>query len=553
MAITENMHIIVILGSIFLAFGWLFSSEYFPYSIDAAFHLRFSKVFMEAALEKGGYPDWDAPVFDGCGCASFRYYAPLVYIITWCFQSVGVNETLSIKLTLLLFTLVAVYGLRKWFEVIEIPDLKNIATGIFLASAVLTVFIYRVTFLQNICAFMLFPLFLKFLSDHEKNSHIKCALVFGTICFTHVLAGYMIVFASIVLALVFLLIKHDFSLIRRLAFSIAAGSLLASIYLLPALFTADEVHLKLIKWSKNHVIASAGTIPGFLNGRIEGSLFDILNRNTTTSVTVLFLIAAVFTLFAFMLAYLNILSSGKKPEFSEMNKITLISGLGIAFLTLSQSMFLWKIIPEMLMVQYPYRWTFIAFILLLPSLATVWRASLSNGKVLFNGLIIVLFVFPAVLIQYLSPFYNSELTRQSLEDSQHYPVEYLPATWNSEKEIQVKNNDFHRMLYDTSKIKISITEKNQESLGFNLEGNSTGETVIIRTHFDNGWEMINQSDKQLIPLRRTSEGYIEFFPPEKNSQLQLTRKSPDWRLAGLIISLATLIFCLAGFLKPFKN
>ncbi|MBF0544177.1 MAG: hypothetical protein HQM08_07080 [Candidatus Riflebacteria bacterium] len=633
--LTKNR--LFILSGLLLALGWLFFNRNFPYALDAAFHLRFSKVFFEAALEKGGYPDWDAPTFLGRGCASFRYYAPLTYLLTGFFQFCGASCWFSIKLVLLFFLLTAIFGIKRWFRVMGLSEFSTSGIAIFLTSPILTIFLYRVMFFQNICAFLLIPLFLSFLFEEEgiptnpaletpleddfsrnaipgedrnntpeqeqntsyepnqstrakRNRNIRAerkrdlsnsslleellhhlrilskgvsnfvssnyktilnaGIVFCGICLSHLLAALMVVYLGLVISIVTLIIERKPKFLIKFSLSILSGIGLGAFYILPAFFTTGETHMGLIEWSKWHFIKTTGQLPGFINSISGTNFFAALKHNSTQSVTSLFYFSIGCSVLAFLttccpLYIKEVLQSQKKTQL-----ILFISSLFFLFLSLSPSLVLWEILPKMLLVQYPYRWTFPILILFLPIFSTNLQNGLSQMFNIFVKILLLLFfIAPALILQFTSPFLNDQLTQQSVNDSTYYPIEYLPKTYLVEKELDGKSGVFHQISCNDKEAKIEIIEKKQELAIFQINAKKTDSKVLIQTHFDDYWTLENQSDKSLIKLDNNgNENLILFVPLLGEHVYKLFRRAPNWRWEGLLISLFS-VFAVFRILK----
>lgn len=393
-----------ILAPLVLFLSLLVSVDYlrpgFPYTHDGENHLaRFANY--KIALKEGQFPPRLAPnLLNHYGYPVFNYNYPLANILSLPFSLLGINYEATFKTLLVLSLIFGGVGVIKWLRSLTLIDQENklgliFALGVYYSSNYL---INMVLFRGNIgevLAFALFPWVLFWLKN--KTFSPVFIVIWVAFLLSHNLMAF---FGSIICLIIWLFeYKKHLKVLKQEVLFFGLIFALSSWFWWPAVLELNLVaagHSQLVTLATEHfpTLKELLFAPLQFGFSYPGSV-DSLGFSLGAAQ---WLVVVASVLVSFL--------GNKKARLTFPRKFLSLFGLMI-FLELPISLFFWRIIPILSLLQFPWRLSFFASILLLPLASWVFFHSSKQVRwllliVLFSQIIIQLKLVP------LKYFHKSE-------------------------------------------------------------------------------------------------------------------------------------------------
>lgn len=326
-------------------------------SADGVYHAIYYTNFAEQLWSGDLYPRWLSGMNGGLGSPTFFYYPPLAYYLTSLFKPFFVNDAngwyqlgISSSLGLVASGLCAYL----WLERISDGKSALIAALLYMLMPYhLTYDLYGRGAFAEFWAFVWMPLILYFVGRVIRDQQLAVvglAVSFALLIMTHLLTTLMFTLVPICYAFY---MAEPRRRIRVAGIAIGAmflGVGLSAAYVVPAMTTQDFVLID--KMKSGYVYYENWFLP--LNLHIDGSLRYFW---------MIFQVGGL-ALLAFIIGRLG-LTITRKRELTFWTVILMSS----IFMMLPLSKFIWKFIPALQMLQFPWRFNTVLCIAALPLLA----------------------------------------------------------------------------------------------------------------------------------------------------------------------------------------
>lgn len=293
------------------------------------------------------YPHWAASANYGAGEPRFVFYPPLSWLL-----GALLGLLLPWTWTPLAFTLIALLAMgasffsmaREWMS----PDNAALAACLYILNPYVLFVAYERTAYGELLAAAWLPLLVLF-ALRAKSSLLPLALVIAGLWLTNAPAAVMGCYAMALLVVVSAILERRWSLLARAAAATILGLGLAAFYLVPAIYEQRWVEITRAIGSRMRVEDS------FLFGHTGESFHDQVLLTASwiavgTAVATLLAAAAVFFL--------------RSRRSSPLRAPLLALALVIAFLLLPFSDPLWRSLPELKFLQFPWRWLLVLGLIL---------------------------------------------------------------------------------------------------------------------------------------------------------------------------------------------
>lgn len=551
------------LGKIFLAFIIVSSSLFmmrayltnsFPYTHDGENHLaRFANY--KLAVKEGQFPPRLAPnLLNRYGYPVFNYNYPLANILSLPFSALKIEYESTFKILIFLSLVVGGIGVYQ-------------VTGTFFPHSILSthVFVllvwYTQTYLQNlllfrgtigeIMAIALLPHLLNMIFLVKKEYSLT-NFIYGYIVSTAFLLSHNIsvLFGSIIFSVLSLYIfkKNKKFWLRLLLYIVPAlGSTLW--FWLPALMEKNQiildgvnlfsqVLLHLLSWSQ---LLFAPLDFGF---SLEGPV-DSLGFSLNLVTILMLLLATVFVMFD--------QNKKKTVHFYLMLSFLLI------FLQTSQSEIIWKAIPVLGYVQFPWRLALFLSVTLIPISAYVWKAS----SQIFRKVLILAILSTVYSLSQLKPvdfFHKNTVDYDAFSQTTSTQNENLPKTftytgiadWQPSATIINGEGDIQVQYWTGSKREYTVSA-------------TTPVTVVEPTAYFLGWETrvennvnLEKSDSKLTEKKSmiryidsdSIQGRIAYVLEPGSYHIKSEFTQNTWpRIVGNLISITSVLFMVIVILR----
>lgn len=472
-----------------------FQTGFFPVHDDT----QVARVFeMGKALKDGMFPvRWVSDLGYGYGYPIFNFYSPFPYYLGGVLILMGFNALLATKITFIIAILLSglfMYLFTKNF----LNDFAALVAGlIYLYFPYHAVNIYVRGDLGEVFAYAFLPLvflgFYKIFYSIQKNDQIKnnlqwiifSAISIALVIISHNLTSYMLFIVLILFMLVsFIFSRNKFKFVLFCFLAMLLGFSLSAFYSIPALLEMRYTNVLSqigggARYSDHFVClpqfwSSFWGYGGSTVGCVDGMSFKLGKIN---------IILAVFSIVLFL--YISIKNKFKGNIFLHLSVLFLL--FFSIFMTLEASLFMWKSIPSMEFLQYPWRFlNFVGFFL-----SVTIALLVVEFNYLFKTKLALILI---AIIIFFTIFYNAKLFQPktfSSGDVNFYTDisylkwtvskisdEYMPANFkkpNNKKEIpnQIfeingKNGKISKIYAKTNDMKALVNLNKKSSLKINI-------------------------------------------------------------------------------------
>jgi hypothetical protein len=326
---------------------------------DSGFHLV-SWIDAQHSIMSGLlYPHWaNSPNF-GAGEPRFVFYPPLSWMVGAVLGMIMPWN--SVRLTFTILCLAATGFANRALAREMMSDGPATLAGcaaIFVGYPLLSVYI-RCDYAELMGGFWI-PLLLLFALRRRKpagnfwertfdGSAAPLALIVAGIWLSNGPLGIMASYLLAAVALLSALIEKSLAPVVRAAVSTCAGMGLASLYLIPAVWEKDWASIQDAVTQVNYVVEN-----NWLFARNADPLLASHNM-TLHQISILAVVMLVITFSAGAVAWIR----GVEPEARRWSIPLALIPLAVLFLLLPFSLPVWNVVPELRLLQFPWRWLMI--------------------------------------------------------------------------------------------------------------------------------------------------------------------------------------------------
>jgi hypothetical protein len=322
-----------------------------PRAADLPDHLGTTAQFLESLRHGDLYPRWMPDFHDGMGEPTLVFYPPGLYAIASCLAwAAGGDVLFGLFAALALFAFAGSLGmfslLRRRFG-----DLAAACGGLLFAALPYRVFeLYASGLYSAFAAGSLLPWFLGALARESEleaagSSRVRLGLplLFAAVALLNLPTALLLSYLTAIWLAVEMLSTRRWRLARRVVVAMAAGLLLAGVYLIPATLELSEIQIPM---NSRAVYTSNFLFQGGRSWMSSGlrSMFDRM---------------AIFPAIGLVLGSTVLWFAGRKRDPaawpSETMRLLLTTGVASFFLMAPISLPLWKFLPALRQVNLPWR------------------------------------------------------------------------------------------------------------------------------------------------------------------------------------------------------
>ena len=322
-----------------------------PRAADLPDHLGTTAQFLESLRHGDPYPRWMPDFHDGMGEPTLVFYPPGLYAIASCLAwAAGGDVLFGLFATLALFAFAGSLGmfalLRRRFG-----DLAAACGGLLFAALPYRVFeLYASGLYSAFAAGSLLPWVFAALAREADlgpagsgRIRLGLPLLFAAVVLLNLPTALLLCYLTAIWLAVEMLATRRWRLARRVGISMAAGLLLAGVYLVPATLELSEIQIPM---NSRAVYTSNFLFQGERSWMSSGlrSTFDRM---------------AIFPAIGLALGLAVLWFSGRRRDPaawpSETMRLLLTVGVASFFLMTPISLPLWKFLPALRQVNLPWR------------------------------------------------------------------------------------------------------------------------------------------------------------------------------------------------------
>lgn len=534
-----------------IGFGYFFWQSTLPSGWDVTIQLVYFRQFFLALTSDFGYPDWDALPFDGRGVPTFRFIAPLQLFLGSIFQLLGFSLVLSMKLVILLYVILGVWGVNRWFKNLGLIDESRWACFLYLVNPILTWFLFYMFFYQNFTAFLLLPLVLSDLADPKNRRFpLVSAFGFGMACLSHLPGAYMMALGIMIWGSLEAIQKRDVHVVIACILVLLIGGMIGAPYSLPAVATYSETYQGSVKEAvipgvttrflndpfiiRGANVTPAEGIPLFFN-LVQQRIRDRGRADFDSSYPSPLLRQWLYFSFSLFLGFSLLGGWVKSATYSNSYAIT---GFVLFFMSLNYSGVLWEYVPARETILYSWRLVFPGGIFLLPWIASLVSFLKNQRKFFLLVLVVGIFAGFSLSLSWIS----FELNPATCLETENIPIAsdvLLPTTVPrkeimKDKEIHSTAGIPHRMWFSDEQSRLSIHQKSLSQVSFGVDIPASSTVLFINTHFDPYWKLSSDGEPMNLELNSASGTILAKIPSGKH-ELHFFRSSPSYRSLGWVI------------------
>lgn len=507
----------------------------FPYTHDGHSHLaRLANLWL--ALKSGQFPPRIAPNLDhnfGYPVFNFNYY--LSYFFAVIFRVFRLSFETSLKANIIIFYTLGGLGLYSWLKKHTRKSLALFSSVIYLTFPYQLVNIFIRGNIGESAALGVFPWVLYFIDKINKkpSTIIISALTISIFWLTH----NLITLLGLPFIAIYFLIKHLKKLKPKKTFTIAFSlfaitSLLVAFFYLPALL--EKKYITLDKLSLNtqydqHFVYPVQLIKddfsfGYSKPGDQDTMPLTLGR-VHTSLLILSLILFLFT---------------KNKKNKPVTTFFALATIASIFMLLSNSLFIYKLIPPLTYLQFPWRWLLLTTITL-PTFIGLSLSSLKDTKlnsILITIASIILLYQTLPLTKITNSIHYSNQDYHSFPSTSSVLHENTSIWFDREKNLEFPTQYIYERNNDT---KPQITIWNSRKHVYKVSSDQAM-NILERTAYFPGWKVyVDNQETEINYQDKQYPGIITFKAPSGEHLVKTVfTQQTNPRIIGNTLSLVSL-------------
>lgn len=423
----KNNFVVILLALILSVFvGRLYVHEGFPYTHDGENHLaRFANY--KIALKEGQIPPRIAPtLFNRYGYPVFNYNYPLPSLLSLPFSVVKINYEVTFKIIVLISLFLGAIGAVRFssFFSTALLDKVNVLLLWFFNPYIVSTIYFRGS-IGEITAYALMSWLFAFIQKVVTNSFslatfLQLSVLWALFLLSH--NSTVLIATPLLLLYAVVLLWQSKKLLLQFFLTFLLGFALTAWFWIPAVL---ESSVTVVTQSENQSAFSShfATIQQLLFAPLT---FGYSQKGSIDSLGTQVGLLPIFTvLFAiFILSRLRLKTSSKYTHLL----FFVVICVGLLFLQLTESEWLWNTVPLLRFVQFPWRLSLIFFICLIPVFTVV--SSMVGKKIRFLlALLSFHFLWIGTHVMPIDYFHRTIIDYDAYTQSTSTQNENLPKTF----------------------------------------------------------------------------------------------------------------------------
>ena len=514
----------------------------FPAAFDAVRHYRWTSQFIDALGDGAWFPRWLPTANNAQGSPAVLYYPPLTFYAGAAFSLVT-RDTLrgmamSCWLALLLSGVTMYVFSRAWLG----RGASLFAAAVYMVAPYHLLDLYQGATVSEFWSFAWLPLLfdgvrrVSVSEDWRAIAQLACA--YALLVLTHVPVAFL---ATLVLPLYALALTRDVRKLSRMAAGVAWGAGLSAIFLVPIVFERGFAkfyfkfdyrdyflfgHLR--KAWKRHWFAPDGTPQDYL----------LDNEISSAPLLLLFLISSAV-----------LWRRGPSAKWARWVAPLWLLTLIAYLLSSKLTALLWRVLPGLAQVYYPYRWMALAAAgTSLLAAAAVSTLGEDRWRFVWGGLLAAAFACNVAVSAFVIA--RAPYDREGLEDGlrRRDTREYRPIWWDGELRREEWQDEPAFVDSGDANIRANDAAGIRQSYAITVNAPST---VVFRPLYFPGW--VARVDGARAEVTPSSAGNLQLAlaPGEHNVTLRFEDTWP--RAVGKMVSAISLLVLLAVSLLSWRR
>jgi len=540
--------ILVILSAILLIDPFFHAGRFTAHDIDM--NTAYFSGFFSSLQDGNIIPRWSANIANLYGSPTSIFLYPGPYYLASLITIIGFSLVDTMKIYFFITSILSVIFmylfLRKHFNTLA----SFVGSFLYLYAPYRINDIYARGNIAENTSFMLFPLLALCLYKFMKNPKLKNIIFISFVTALFLLSHpfLFLVFLPFLISYVFYL-HLDLHKLKLLFLSGLLSFGLISFYFFPLIFESKYTLYDISPFSGQYYRSQFINLTQLIipqwhfidqTGKLEYQTYQI---------GIVQLVLAIISIFIFIYQKLN---KSLKSDLSKLFLLALFNFLLSTFLMLSISDFVYKLIPPLQRIQFP--WRFLALNLFSISLMTAVIFS-SLKKQIISYLFALLIVIISILLY--APYAKGHDYKIISDDAYFYDVRInidafvtLPR-WAAQPDKYPRIGNRYQII--EGKADVELLSRNNISHIYNILS-STPVRFLDATYYFPGWNAYIDGKKANIEFQDQSyRGLITFDIPKGNHFIVVKFESTKLRLFGDMITLGTIIFMIIFYKRYSKT
>jgi hypothetical protein len=498
---------------------------------DAVVHYRWASGFIDALREGSPYPQWLGNPNSGAGSPAMLYYPPLPFYVEAGFYLVTGNVLKAIGFGCWLALALSGITMYVFAGSFLSHRVSLLAAALYLLAPYHLLDLYQRAALSEFWAFAWVPLLLyaiyRVATGGGWRAVTLLAVGYGLLLLTHVLTAFA---TTLVLPIYVVFLTRDWRRIGKTVAGLALGVGLSAIFVVPLILERDYVRLHRIhteKFTRSFLIenlpAAFKAVP-LAPGRDP----EFFYQNPDY-----FLYETNVVIFILLFALISILIWKRRHTESGLLRAIWVVTLFSLVMTTRLSEPVWRIIPGLPYMQFPFRWLLLAstgMALLSAAAFSLAMARRGRSRTAYGGLIVLLLALNLTVATFA--VVRQQRGEQAIpkEVSGLEVPEYRPRSWNY-KESQESN--IEAVAVSSGEASVQAIDASGARQSYAIDA-VTESMLGFRTLYFPGW--IARLDGNVIEMGPNQQGHIQILVEAGEHLLTLNFEDTWPRRAGKLIS-----------------
>ncbi|MFL6213542.1 MAG: 6-pyruvoyl-tetrahydropterin synthase-related protein [Blastocatellia bacterium] len=510
----------------------------FPNGEDAYVHYRWAAEF-KAALGEGVslYPRWLGLVNNGAGSPTMLYYPPLPFFVTAAFDFLIGDTLRALSLSCWLATALAGLAMVIFSRRLVSPRWALVAAVLYMAAPYAAFDLYQRSALSEYWTFAWLPLILDatchVIAQKNWRALIYLSASYAALLLTHLPLAFALTMLLPVFALA---LTRQLRALARVAAGFLLGAALSAVYLLPVLVERGYVRadrtlrIRYVNYFLFEHLGSALRAPLFPG--VDERRFVVVEGTTLVALSLPVLLA--LSLIVIFILRRSAPSVAAKRQLIAISIIAVLSLL----MTTRLSSFVWKVVPQLAYLQFPFRWLVIAtattFLLMIVALAALFPLNKTGAALVIAFVVAMGFGLRMSLLAMTRASYDRTQLEAGLSEIE--VPEYRPVWWSKQKHIDTSKPDEFAsspVLVRQGNASVDVIDAEGMRQSYAITAMSEA-TLNLRTLYFPGWAA--SVDGQPISIEPSDEGNIQLTVGPGAHYLTLAFEDTPPRRAGKLVS-----------------
>ena len=505
---------------------------------DAFVHYRWASGFIDALGEGSLYPRWLGNPNSGAGSPAMLYYPPLPFYIYAAFYLVTGNVLKALVLGSWLALALSGITMYVFARSLLSHRVSLLAAVIYLLAPYHLLDLFQRAALSEFWAFVWVPLVLyavhRVTSGGDWRAVTLLAVAYGLLLLTHVLTAFA---TTLILPIYVLLLTRDWRRMGKTAVGLALGVGLSAIFVAPLVLEGDYVRLRKIhrdKFTKSFLIEH---LPAAFkaDALLPGQKPEFFYQNPDY-----FFAEASVVSFILLFALISILIWRWQQTESGLVRAVWVVTLFSLLMTTRLSEPIWRIIPGLHFMQFPFRWLLPASVgmsLLSAAACSVVMVHSRRSRTAYGGMLALLLALNLVVATF--SVVRQERGEQEIpkEVSRLEVPEYRPRSWN----YKASQPNMEAVIVSSGDASVQAIDAAGARQSYEIKA-VTQSVLELRTLYFPGW--VARLDGNPIEIGPGQRGHIQILVGDGEHLLTLNFEDTWPRRAGKLISAACVLVTL---------